>query len=381
MQTKLGIRPSTSKEKRRQRFITSQARKVNRVNFWRPIIARELRYILTIIWYIKVDLIRTQQLPTYMTFTQIDRVPALKENIESQASKVFRSLFRDEDKFSMFRLADTDIASDNGNIGTVTSYDFINSRFNTRTCPRNIWDSNAAVYQSHATEHMEPLHRCNPNKMSSTTSCTDVIEVTIQNHFPDHKQAMVPTRFRVAQFNELLRYNAYPERGRPCCRAKLVSLINDIETKEMEEAHKVEAERVELQKGLARLHSVRTAVSQRPRKKVRNGGKPPCPKRMTQLKSVWKAKIEHYLSRECPNNGDDSDHLFTFPFVTSDNSLHTCSQGLTELGGLGHQELVHDVMYGKKNLAESTVINAASLSSLAPGNNIDAPVFDFCLTW
>lgn len=316
-----------------------------------------------------------------MTFAQIDRVPSLKENIEVQAALVFRTMFRAVDKFNMFHLADTGIPSKNGNIGLVTSYDFINSRFNTKTCQRNKWNSNDAVYQSHAMEHMEPLHWGNTNKMNNTTSSIDVIEVTIQNHFPSHQQAMVPTKFRVTQFNELLKYNAYPEKGPSYCRERLTSLINDIESKELEDANKVEADRDELQKGLARLHSVRTAVTQRPRKKIRNGGKPPSPQRMTQLRSVWRAKMEHYLSREYSSKGDDSEHLFTFPFTTSDNSLHTCSQGLNELDSLGDQELVHDVIYGKKNLTESTVINASSVSSLAPGNNIDDNVFDFCLTW
>ena len=102
-----------------------------------------------------------------------------------------------------------------------------------------------------------------------------------------------------------------------------------------------------------------------------------------QKKKIQKAKIEHYLSKEYSSRGDDSEHLFTFPFVTSDNSLHTCSEGLTELDSLRDRGLIHDGMYMKNNLIESnfTVINASSVGSISPGANIDGNVLDFCLSW
>ena len=93
-----------------------------------------------------------------MKFSQIDRVPTLKEDIESQASLVFKSAFGGEDKFNMFCVADTCEVRRNGNMGIVTSYDHSTSRFNTKTCPSNVWNSNEADFTSHAIEHMEPLH-------------------------------------------------------------------------------------------------------------------------------------------------------------------------------------------------------------------------------
>ncbi len=60
-------------------LIATQAQKVKRSNYWKPIIAQEVAYIFTIIWYIKVELVHTKQLPAYMTFSKLDRVPALKK--------------------------------------------------------------------------------------------------------------------------------------------------------------------------------------------------------------------------------------------------------------------------------------------------------------
>jgi hypothetical protein len=145
---------------------------------------------------------------------------------------------------------------------------------------------------------------------------------------------MVPIKFRVAQLKDLLKYNEHPQNGPTCCRERLISLINDTETREKEEDDTVEAEQIESQKGLARLHSLRDPVLRSPCKKIWNGAKPAIPQWIMQLRCIWKAKIEHYLYIEYPRNGDDTEHLFTFPFVTSDNSLHTFSQDLNKIDKL-----------------------------------------------
>ena len=111
----------------------------------------------------------------------------------------------------------------NGNIGIVTSYDPSTSRFNTKTFPRNIWNSNESVCTSHAIEYMEPLHQRQSNSITHDNLGTAVLDMTIQNHFPGHDREMLPTKFRIAQFIDLLKYNAHPEQGPPCCRAKLKS--------------------------------------------------------------------------------------------------------------------------------------------------------------
>ena len=58
--------------------------------------------------------------------------------------------------------------------------------------------------------------------------------------------------------------------------------------------------------------------------------------RALQVKSVWKAKIEHIISKSNVNQGanredkDDHEHMFTYPFRTVDNSLHHSCMGLPE---------------------------------------------------
>ncbi len=49
-----------------------QLRKLARFNYWRVLIAKEVAIVLAIAWYIKVVLLRTKQLPGYITFTCIN---------------------------------------------------------------------------------------------------------------------------------------------------------------------------------------------------------------------------------------------------------------------------------------------------------------------
>ena len=144
----------------------------------------------------------------------------------------------------MFWVADTCEVRRNGNTGIVTSYDHSTSRFNTKTCPSNIWNSNEAVFTSHAIEHMEPLHQRQFISITHDNLGTALLDMTIQNYFPAHDQGLLLTKFRVEQFIDLLKYNAHPDQGPPCCRAKLISLLNDAATEEREDASKVEAKLV-----------------------------------------------------------------------------------------------------------------------------------------
>ena len=67
--------------------------------------------------------------------------------------------------------------------------------------------------------------------------------------------------------------------------------------------------------------------------------------------------------------------------MTSDNSLHSCSDGLSEFSELRKKSVFPDAVYVKENLVRRTVIDATSVRSLAPGQNLTEDVMDFCLSW
>jgi len=95
---------------------------MERRTFWTQQIAKELRYIIVIIWYIKVDLMRTRQLPEYVTMSHINKIPALRADIQKQALTTYNSVFRNPEQ-SRFVAADTGNKTIDGHRGTILFYD------------------------------------------------------------------------------------------------------------------------------------------------------------------------------------------------------------------------------------------------------------------
>ena len=100
-----------------------QSRKNKRSNHWKPIIAKEIATVLAIMWYIKVELFRTKQLPPYITYNNIDQIPPLRRDVRQQASCIYSRLYRKNDKASKFFIADTGQKNLDGKVGTISSYD------------------------------------------------------------------------------------------------------------------------------------------------------------------------------------------------------------------------------------------------------------------
>ena len=90
-----------------QKLIMAQRRTFFRSNYWAPVIARERSIVLAIAWYIGVELLRTKQLPQYITYTGIGRVPCLRADIQKQAARVYTNIFRKDDIVNKFYVADT----------------------------------------------------------------------------------------------------------------------------------------------------------------------------------------------------------------------------------------------------------------------------------
>ena len=90
-----------------QQLISLQSRKARRLNHWKALIAKEIATFLAIMWYIKVELLRTKQLPHYITYRTIDRVSLLTTDIHKQASFVYSHMYRKNDNASKCVIADT----------------------------------------------------------------------------------------------------------------------------------------------------------------------------------------------------------------------------------------------------------------------------------
>ena len=98
------------------------------------IIAKEVAIVLAIAWYIKVELLRTEQLPSYITYANMDRIPKLKADIQKQASLVYSNLYRKDDKVNQFFMADTGSSYLDGKVGRIRSYDAIRCCYVAHVC-------------------------------------------------------------------------------------------------------------------------------------------------------------------------------------------------------------------------------------------------------
>ena len=109
--------------------------------------------------------------------------------------------------------------------------------------------------------------------------------------------------------------------------------------------------------------------------------------RALQVKFVWKANIEHIVSRGNGFEGvdrDDNDvheHMFTYSFRTVDNSLHHSCVGLPELSHYTGTEGLNNAVYGRNNISSSIIIDGNSVSSVTPGHEMDNNIMIFCLSW
>ena len=105
------------------------------------------------------------------------------------------------------------------------------------------------------------------------------------------------------------------------------------------------------------------------------------------MKSAWKAKIEHIVSRRHGfeevdrDDNDGHEHMFTYPFKTVDNSLHHSCVGLLEFSHYMGTDGLNDAIYGTNNIASSIIIDRNSISSITPGHEMDDNIINFCLSW
>lgn len=378
---KTGVYRKNQQGYTRQSLIAIHERKRSRLNYWKPFLSREISIVLVIAWYIKIELLRTKQLPSYITFNGIDRVPSLTKNIEKEASKVYSLMFKNDDDVNKFFFADTGNRTLDGKLGKTKSFDYDLNCYNAEIVPKRGVSVSVPSVVSISTENMEPFKRIMFRKykhVSSKESCL----VKLENHFP-HQNCLQPCiTFYSKVFQDAGGLTRRLDLEGTASRDRIANMIQNKEAQDKMEMERKETMCVELQLGLARLHATRSPVKSRPRKKIRATQNPQRGSRSIQLHSIWRAKIEHYISQnEEKDRSGEEDHLFSFPFHTTDNSLHSCATGLVEFCPLNHENHIHDAMYGKKNFASHTIIDSASIRSLTPLQQMNSNVFDFCLSW
>jgi len=362
--------------------------------YWAPLIARETSIVLAIEWYIRVELLRTKQLPKYITHTGIKRRPSLVADIERQASAVYSKLFRKDDITNKFYVADTGQEDLDGKIGWITSYDFAQRCFASRIADAHQMRSSNFTDICLSTANMQPhtqvytqTHVPHP----SAETCT----IRLEKHFSDSNQVLPRVTFHADVFCKIGGLTASPHTGGQPQIDKLVEMIETKESMAHADAENIRSQQAELKGGFSKLCATHSPAELRTEKKLQqtrrqqniSSGKLQINHRVSQVKAVWKAKIEHIISRGHGFEGidrDDNDvheHMFTYPFRTVDNSLHCSCVGLPEFSHCTGTEGLNDAVYGTNDIASSIIIDENSISSVVPGHEMDDNIMNFCLSW
>ena len=350
------------------------------------IIAKEVTIVLAIVWYIKVELLRCKQLPNYITYTNMDSVPKLKADIQKQASLVYSNLYRKDDKVNKFFMVDTGRNDLDGKVGMISSYDAIRCCYVAHVCKTSQWDSSVLMELSVSPENMEPYTRVRTATYCPTAAC-DLCQINLENHFTSSIATAAPTiTFWPCVFSEIGGLSQCPHTGGQYQIDKLMSLLNERERIANEKANQLHTQQLELEKGLSKMYSTRQPVQKRPRSSIQRQKPKLKPSRVLQIKSVWEAKIKHIISkagqkRDHARERKEYEHMFTFPFTTVDNSLHSSCTDLKEFSNHLRDDDIHDAVYAQNNFAPSIIVDAKSVKSVSPGCDMDNDMMDFGLAW
>lgn len=374
---------SLSKEKRRiknhrilqQRELRKQARRL----YWKDLIKIELATILSLAWFIQMELIRTNQVPTYFTLPQMQKLPTLQLDIMSQASSVYNDMYRDR-KSSQFILCDTGNPHLDGRVGYVDWFDEIHVKYHVLVCGKGFSDYENTVPMTLRPENMESVVTVNKQKYNKEAK-QDNSTVGIKNFLPNKSDEMFRVKVRHDAFRYICKIHECPEKVSKEAYTTMVKILRDKEDKEREIEANTASQREEYARCMESFFSSHDPVESRPRKISRTKPKEKSRDHNLKERPEWTAQFEHIRASMMNKEVDEGEHLFTFPFSTNDNSLISCAEGLVELNEHFIEGEHHDVALANSMKMEPTIVTTTSIKSLSPGISMNEDILNFCLKW
>ena len=356
-----------------------EGRKKVRCAYWKDLIKIEIATILSIAWFIQMELIRSAQVSPVWTLTQMQKVPNFQQDIIMQASTVYNRVYRDK-KSSQFIFSDTGNEQLDGRIGYIDRYSNVRSGYHALLCQQGSSEVEMATPLWVRTENMTATKHFIPreyNKEPKQMECC----VGVHDLLPGTNGRMFEVKFRHDVFSYVCKIHEQPERHSNVAYATMTKLMEQKETKEKEEAVKCEQRRNLYKDAMTTFYSTHEPACISPHKRSRTNTIRPVGNREIQVQSFWKAKMEHMQAIINGKGNNESEHLFTYPFVTTDNSLSECLDGLTQLGQHHSPEERDQVLMDGAISYQPTVLVSKSLTTLLPGVDINEDIMDLCLKW
>ena len=373
----------TRQEKRTQdyhKFIQAREERKNvRRAYWKDLIRIEIATILSIAWFIQMELIRTGQVPSVWTLTQMQKVPLFQQGLIKQASTVYNNVYRDRES-SQFILTDTGIDQLDGRIGYIDSYNEVWVGYHSLLCERGSSNRNKSTSLFVKTEHMSAVKSFLPRKYNKEAKKKE-FSVGVHNLLPHTDGGVFEVKFCHDIFSHICKVHQTPERNSNVAYATMTKMMEEKEGKEREQAARCEQHQAVYKEAMNTFYSTHEPVSTSPHKRLRTSLNRTDDNHELQVQSVWKAKFEHMQAIMNGKNASGSEHLFTYPFLTTDNSLIQCLDGLAQLGQHHSAQEEDHVLNSSTLKHKPAVITSKSLISLSPGVDINEDIMDLCLKW
>ena len=318
-------------------------------------------------------------MPPSITYTQMQKFPFFQKEVANKASTVYNDMYR-ERQYSQFILCDTGNNNLDGKVGFVDWYDTDSGLYHALLCPHGSSSFENSRPASVKPEYMQQVKKVRLYEYNKTPKRDDC-DIGISNLLPNKEGEIFQVRVRHDVFQHICKVHDCPETCSNEASKTMTRLLGEREKKEEEDQASLAKERDEYNRNLNNFFSKHDQIIARPRKKPRANRILPSLVDGIQVQAVWKAKFEHIRYTMNHHTEDDGEHLFTFPFATTDNSLASCGEGLNQLNA-HHSEGVHqDSAFSSNMKMEPVVITTASIRSLSPGINMDEDIMNLCLKW
>ena len=372
-----------SKEERRRKchhkLQQRERRKEVRRLYWKDLIKIELSTILSLAWFIQMELIRTFQVPSYFTLPQMQKVPTLQSDITKQASSVYNDMYRDR-KSSQFILCDTENVHLEGRIGYVDWFDETIVKYHVLVCRKGFSDYENTVPMTLKPENMEAVVIVNEHKYNKEAKQEHSI-VGVKKFLPNKSDEIFGVKVRHDAFSYICKIHERPEKDSNEAYSTMMKILSEKEEKEREIEKDIARQKDEYARCMDSFFSSHKPVEIRPRKSQKTNRNEKSEEHKSKDRAVWKAKLEHIRDSMTKITDGGEEHLFTFPFSTNDNSLISCAEGLVEFNEHRIEGEHHDVSLANRMEMEPIVVTTTSIKSLSPGISMNEDILNFCIKW
>jgi hypothetical protein len=178
-----------------------------------------------------------------------------------------------------------------------------------------------------------------------------------------------------------IQFDNTPEQHSDEAYKEMQSRLNVVEAKENEQRKSLELEQEQHRQVLESFFTQHKPGRDSQRKRPRLHKARPTERRSVQVNSVWNAKVEHIYSTMNGHNSESEDHLFTFPFATTTNSLKKCGSKSFDLSANKGISDIVDNDFASVVVHDPIVVTTAAVRSLTPGMKTDEDTIDLCLQW